>query len=55
MAFLDGHVESYLRKFRAGPWTDPAQVEPMEFYGIGIVCDGDAGDDAQCDALYDRD
>ena len=48
-------METYTRKFRAGPWTDPAQFEPMEFYGIGIVCDGDPNDDAQCDALYDRD
>jgi len=55
VAFLDGHVEAYTRKFRAGPWTDPAQLKPMEFFGIGIVCDGDPNDDAQCDALYDRD
>lgn len=55
VAFLDGHVETYTRKFRAGPWTDPAQLKPMEFFGIGIVCDGDPNDDAQCDALYDRD
>jgi len=55
VAFLDGHVETYTRKFRAGPWTDPAQLKPMEFYGIGIVCDGDPNDDTQCDALYDRD
>jgi prepilin-type N-terminal cleavage/methylation domain-containing protein/prepilin-type processing-associated H-X9-DG protein len=55
VAFLDGHVEAYTRKFRAGPWTNPAQLKPMEFFGIGIVCDGDPNDDAQCDALYDRD
>ena len=55
VAFLDGHVEAYTRKFRAGPWTDPAQLKPMEFFGIGVVCDGDPSDDAQCDALYDRD
>jgi prepilin-type processing-associated H-X9-DG protein len=54
VAFLDGHVETYTRKFRAGPWTNPAQFEPMEFYGIGIVCDGNPNDDAQCDSLYDR-
>ena len=55
VAFLDGHVERYPRKFRAGPWTDPAQLKPMDFYGVGVVCDGDPADDAQCDSLYDRD
>jgi len=54
VAFLDGHVEAYTRKFRAGPWTDPAQLGPMDFYSVGIVCDGDPNDDRQCDALYDR-
>lgn len=55
VAFLDGHVERYPRKFRAGPWTDPAQLKPMDFYGVGVVCDGDPADNAQCDTLYDRD
>jgi len=54
VAFLDGHVERYPRKFRAGPWTDPAQLKPMDYYGVGVVCDGDPTDDAQCDLLYDR-
>ena len=55
VAFLDGHVDRYPRKFRAGPWTDPAQLKPMDFHGIGVVCDGDPADNAQCDTLYDRD
>jgi len=54
VAFLDGHVDAYPMKFRAGPYTDPAQLAPMSFYSIGIICDGDPNDDAACDALYDR-
>jgi prepilin-type N-terminal cleavage/methylation domain-containing protein/prepilin-type processing-associated H-X9-DG protein len=54
VSFVDGHVESYGWKFRRGPWTSDAQVPQMEFWGIGIVCDGDPDDIAQCDALYDR-
>ncbi|MFM9195889.1 MAG: prepilin-type N-terminal cleavage/methylation domain-containing protein [Planctomycetia bacterium] len=55
VAFLDGHVESYQRRFRPGPYTQPAQLPQMEFHGMGIVCDGDPLDDATCDRLYDRD
>jgi len=55
VVFLDGHVERYPRKFRAGLYTNPEQFKPMDFYGVGVLCDGDPADDAQCDALYDRD
>jgi prepilin-type N-terminal cleavage/methylation domain-containing protein/prepilin-type processing-associated H-X9-DG protein len=54
VGFVDGHVESYGWQFRRGPYTDDAQVPQMEFWGIGIVCDGDPSDDTTCDALYDR-
>ena len=54
VAFVDGHVESYQRKFRRGPYSEDGQVTLMDFHSIGIVCDGDPDDAAQCDALYDR-
>jgi prepilin-type processing-associated H-X9-DG protein/prepilin-type N-terminal cleavage/methylation domain-containing protein len=54
VAFLDGHVEKRAFQFRPGPWTGPEQMRSMQFYGIGIVCNGDPQDDATCDALYDR-
>jgi len=54
VGFVDGHVDSYGWQFRQGPYTQDAQVPQMEFWGIGIVCDGDPDDIAQCDALYDR-
>lgn len=53
VVFVDGHVESYPRKFRAGPYTSPEQLPQMEFHRIGIVCDGDPDDAVQADALYD--
>ena len=54
VGFVDGHVDSYGWKFRPGLYTQNAQVPQMEFWGIGIVCDGDPNDITQCDALYDR-
>ena len=54
VGFVDGHVDSYGWKFRPGLYTQDAQVPQMEFWGIGIVCDGDPNDITQCDALYDR-
>ena len=53
IAFVDGHVESYPRKFRLGSLLGRAELPLWEFYNIGIVCDGDPADDTQCDALYD--
>ena len=53
VVFVDGHVEAYPRKFRAGPWTSPGQLPQMDFHKIGIICDGDPADAAQADALYD--
>ena len=53
VVFVDGHVESFPRKFRPGPWTSPGQVVQMDFHKIGIVCDGDPADVVQADALYD--
>lgn len=54
VCFVDGHVESYQWRFRRGPFTQDPQVPQMEFWGIGIVCDGDPNDDAASIALYDR-
>lgn len=51
--FVDGHVEAFPRKFRAGPWTSPGQLPQMDFHKIGILCDGDPADAAQADAMYD--
>jgi len=53
VVFVDGHVASFPRRFRPGPWTSPAQLPQMEFHRIGIVCEGDPADAAQADALYD--
>ena len=52
--FVDGHVEGFSRKFRKGPWTSDGQVTQMEFHNIGVICNGDAADDAEADALWDR-
>ena len=54
VVFLDGHVEPYPRRFRPGPYTQDAQLPQMDFYGVGIVCNGDPLDDKTCDLLYDR-
>ena len=53
VVFVDGHVEAFPRKFRAGPWTSPGQLPQMDFHKIGILCDGDPADAAQADAMYD--
>ncbi|MFM8539125.1 MAG: DUF1559 domain-containing protein [Planctomycetaceae bacterium] len=55
VVFVDGHVASFTRRFRAGPWTSPAQIPQMEFHRIGIACEGDPADAVQADALYDLD
>ena len=57
VAFLDGHVEAYPWKFNPGPYApyNPGQEAAMQFYNLGIVCDGDPNDPDQCDAFYDRD
>jgi prepilin-type N-terminal cleavage/methylation domain-containing protein/prepilin-type processing-associated H-X9-DG protein len=55
VVFVDGHVAAYPRRFRPGPWTGAGQLPQMEYHRIGIVCDGDPGDAAQADALYDLD
>jgi len=52
--FVDGHVEGFSRKFRKGPWTSDGQVTQMEFHNIGVICNGDPADDAEADALWDR-
>ena len=52
--FVDGHVEGFRRKFRKGPWTSGGQVTQMEFHNIGVICNGDPADDAEADALWDR-
>jgi len=53
VCFVDGHVEAYPRRFRLGPYTQDAQVPQMNFWNLGIVCDGDPENSSQCDALYD--
>ncbi len=53
VVFVDGHVEAYSRKFRAGPWSSPGQLPHMDFHKVGILCDGDPADAAEADALYD--
>jgi prepilin-type processing-associated H-X9-DG protein len=55
VVFVDGHVASFTRRFRAGPWTSPAQLPQMEFHRIGIACEGDPADAVQADAFYDLD
>ena len=55
VVFVDGHVESYPRKFRAGVWTQNIQLPQMEFHKIGIIADGDPENDAQARGLYDLD
>jgi prepilin-type N-terminal cleavage/methylation domain-containing protein/prepilin-type processing-associated H-X9-DG protein len=53
VVFVDGHVESYPWRFRAGPWSSGPQITQMNFHRIGIVCDGSPDDDTAADALYD--
>jgi prepilin-type N-terminal cleavage/methylation domain-containing protein/prepilin-type processing-associated H-X9-DG protein len=53
VVFVDGHVEAYPRKFRAGVWTQPVQFPQMDFHKIGIICDGDPENDEQARDLYD--
>jgi prepilin-type N-terminal cleavage/methylation domain-containing protein/prepilin-type processing-associated H-X9-DG protein len=55
VCFVDGHIEAYPWRFRRGPYTNDAQVPQMEFWGVGIACDGDPNDATACDALYNRD
>jgi prepilin-type processing-associated H-X9-DG protein len=55
VVFVDGHVEAYPRKFRAGRYTQAAQLPQMEFHKIGIICDGDPENDDQARGLYDLD
>jgi len=55
VVFVDGHVASFPRRFRPGPWTSPAQLPLMEFHRVGIVCEGDPAIAAEADALYDLD
>ena len=52
--FVDGHVEGFSRKFRKGPRTSDGQMAQMEFHNIGVICNGDPLDDAEADALWDR-
>jgi len=52
--FVDGHVEGFSRKFRKGPWTSDGQVSQMDFHNIGVICNGNPLDDAEADALWDR-
>jgi prepilin-type N-terminal cleavage/methylation domain-containing protein/prepilin-type processing-associated H-X9-DG protein len=54
VVFVDGHVESYPWKFRRGPYTSDEQQQQMDFYGIGVICDGDPAVAADADALFDR-
>jgi prepilin-type processing-associated H-X9-DG protein len=55
VVFVDGHVESFERTFRPGPWTGAGQLPQMEFHSIGIVCVGDPSNPEEADALYDLD
>lgn len=55
VVFLDGRVEAYPRKFRAGAWTQALQLPQMEFHKIGIICDGDPQNDDQARDLYGLD
>lgn len=54
VAFLDGHVERRAFQYRPSTWSGPDQRRFEQFYGVGIVCDGDPLNDSTCDALYDR-
>lgn len=54
VVFVDGHVESYVWRFRRGPYTSDEQQQQMEFYGVGVICDGDPTVAADADALFDR-
>ncbi len=54
VVFVDGHVESFSRKFRRGPYTQDVQVPAMHHHGIGVVCRGDPTVAADADALFDR-
>jgi prepilin-type N-terminal cleavage/methylation domain-containing protein/prepilin-type processing-associated H-X9-DG protein len=54
VVFVDGHVESFSRQFRRGPYTQNVQVPAMQHHGIGVICRGDPAVDADVDALFDR-
>jgi len=54
VVFVDGHVESFSRQFRRGPYTQDVQVPAMQHHGIGVICRGDPAVDAEVDALFDR-
>lgn len=53
VVFVDGHVESYPWRFRAGPWSSAPQITQMKFHRVGIICDGSPDDDVAADSLYD--
>ncbi len=53
VVFVDGHVEAYPYRFRAGPWSSQPQIAQMQFHRVGIVCDGSPDDATAADALYD--
>jgi prepilin-type processing-associated H-X9-DG protein/prepilin-type N-terminal cleavage/methylation domain-containing protein len=57
VVFLDGHVESYQRKFAitvpGDNWMNQEQADRMDLKRLGYVCDGAADDPATRDALYD--
>jgi prepilin-type processing-associated H-X9-DG protein len=57
VVFLDGHVESYQRKFAitvpGDNWMTQEQADRMDLKRLGYVCDGAADDTATRDALYD--
>jgi len=52
--FVDGHVESFSRQFRRGPYTQDVQVPAMHHHAVGVICRGDPAIDADVDALFDR-
>jgi prepilin-type processing-associated H-X9-DG protein/prepilin-type N-terminal cleavage/methylation domain-containing protein len=54
VVFLDGHVERRSFQYRDSVYSSPEQKRFEQFYGVGIVCDGDPLNAATCDALYDR-
>ncbi len=58
VAFLDGHVETRGRQFRidvpGDNFISPDQAQLMEKHRLGYVSDGNLGDPARQDELYDR-
>lgn len=58
VAFMDGHVETRQRHFRAdvpGPnFLSQAQVDLMQKNRLGFISDGNLGDPLRQDELYDR-